>query len=443
MLAGIQAIRPGEWSIGENEVNDSPRVPVQGPSPTVQPAHLVERPFDPVTSQAISTVHTGYLSGSAPAPLRRRRVTGGPLAIAIGALGLTIVASLVLSARKDVRDRRGEVALRLESDPDNCGLPNKSCEGGACVAGKCQPVALINHANAPRLFLPRQIAIDTRFLYLADYSDYNDSGNPGEIYKVPLPGGPVTLLAEGNEGPFGIATDGIHVYWGNYDGGAILRVAVDGGAREVLATGQRHPNFLALDGDFVYWSNFYAGDTRKTADRTGQIVRMRKAGGPTQILADNQDFPNGIVVSQGSVYWVNYANNHMGHGSVMEAPSGGGAATVLSTDEVHPFGLIVDADTLYWTNLSATQGAVKKLRLTEHGAARLFDAEATTSPTLIASQGERLYWTERETNRVVARAKAGGDKSVIATDQIEAYGIAADEKRVYWVMRDGVMKVVR
>ncbi len=327
-------------------------------------------------------------------------------------------------------------------DPRRCGARGLSCEGGRCVAGRCQPVALISPANAPGLFVPRQIAIADGFLYLADYSDFNDSGNPGEIYRVPVGGGPVTVLAEGLEGPFGIASDGQHVYFTNYDGGTVMRVPVAGGPRELLAEDQGHPSYLALDPANAYWTNFYAGADRSTAARTGSVVRWNKKTRRTHVLAADQDFPNGITIDGPTVYWTNYADSQVRGGSIASVAAAGGRVSLLFENEVHPFSLAIAGGTVYWTNLNSALGGVKAAALADR-TVRVLNVAHGGSPAIITVHGGELFWTERHTGRVVMQPIAGGAEVTLATDQVEPYGIAVDDTRVFWVMRDGVMKLVR
>jgi hypothetical protein len=56
------------------------------------------------------------------------------------------------------------------------------------------------------------------------------------------------------------ATDGTHVYWTNFAGGAsmqgsLARVPVGGGNVTILATGLTEPYHLVVDGTHVYWTN--------------------------------------------------------------------------------------------------------------------------------------------------------------------------------------------
>ena len=81
--------------------------------------------------------------------------------------------------------------------------------------------------------------------------------------KVPVGGGSATTLASGQSYPFGIAVDGMNVYWINSCNGGcpgtVMTVPLGGGTIATLATGQQNANGIAVDTTSVCWANYIIG----------------------------------------------------------------------------------------------------------------------------------------------------------------------------------------
>jgi hypothetical protein len=92
------------------------------------------------------------------------------------------------------------------------------------------------------------VAVDSANVYWT-----NDGAPSGSVRRVPIGGGPVTTLADDQDGPSSIAVDGANVYWTNSNGGTVMRVATSGGALTTLASGLTHPSGIAVDATSVYW----------------------------------------------------------------------------------------------------------------------------------------------------------------------------------------------
>ncbi|HMG57155.1 MAG TPA: hypothetical protein VK601_26830, partial [Kofleriaceae bacterium] len=136
--------------------------------------------------------------------------------------------------------------IDLTSDPDNCGACGHSCNGGACQASLCQPVALAIGQNNPQ-----GIAVDTGNVYWT-------SGD-GTVQRMAIAGGAPTTLASGQTSPFGVAVDATRVYWTNKagagSGGAVMSVLIAGGGQQTLASAQGAPDRVIVTGGALYWTN--------------------------------------------------------------------------------------------------------------------------------------------------------------------------------------------
>jgi hypothetical protein len=105
----------------------------------------------------------------------------------------------------------------------------------------------------------------------------------GKIESMPKTGGPVTVLADGQNMPFGLTLQGGYVYWGteaSADGGtagAIARAPVDGSApAEIVLSGLASPNanqsVFAVAGEAIYFID------------SGNIATVPATGGSSTVF---------------------------------------------------------------------------------------------------------------------------------------------------------------
>jgi hypothetical protein len=135
------------------------------------------------------------------------------------------------------------------------------------------------------------------------------TSSAGTVNKLPASGGQAQVLATGQGDPRGIAVDSGYVYWANYGDGNISRVSSLGGAVQVLATGQSRPLAIAADSANAYWTNLGAGT----------IAKVPISGGAVTAIAADQAAPWGIDLDNTHVYWTNNGNGP-NQGSVASLP---------------------------------------------------------------------------------------------------------------------------
>ncbi|MGB2753195.1 MAG: hypothetical protein WBC19_14155 [Pyrinomonadaceae bacterium] len=169
------------------------------------------------------------------------------------------------------------------------------------------------------------VVVDDKFAYTTIGGTVADAnaGTNG-LRKVPLDGGAVTMLDNGEKYPQaeqgGIAQDEKYVYWNS--GGEIARIAKDNGKREAVATEFVGIGIdMVLDTERVYWANhgYYSSGTPITPS---PIYSVAKAGGKAEIFADKQMAPGNIVVDDKFVYWTTPS-------SIMKQPKTGGTPQVV------------------------------------------------------------------------------------------------------------------
>ena len=138
-------------------------------------------------------------------------------------------------------------------------------------------------------------------VYFTQYA--TGDGNSGRVLSVPLSGGEVTVLAEGQAQAWDVATDGSHVYWSNQAWeqpfpASIASVPVGGGESVTLTTGDEILKvFTVLEG-WAYYVNAWS------------LMRVPLEGGAAETVgAAGGGCPEGDMVTSGRrIYWTDVCN---------------------------------------------------------------------------------------------------------------------------------------
>ncbi len=266
---------------------------------------------------------------------------------------------------------------------------------------------------------PTRLALDSTYVY------FTSSGS-GTVSKAAKSGGPVTVLASGLDGPWGIAVDSDAVYWVAI-GSGVQKVGLNGGSVTTLWSGYAGP-YIAIDAGNVYW-----------VSNNNSLMKTPKSGGATTLQTDS--WMAGIGVDSTSVYWV--GGNP---GTVKKASSSvpGGAVSTLgqSLSLFNPTDLVVDSSNVYWgggnTACTAGGGGVAKVGI-NGGAVTLL--AAANCPLALAVDSANVYWTDSGGTTMTTTspwgtlAKVGingGTATVLAPGLTNPGGVAVESTNVFW-----------
>jgi hypothetical protein len=115
---------------------------------------------------------------------------------------------------------------------------------------------------APSPVPPYSLAADSTSIY---WTQSINGADGGTVMEAPLDGGAVMTLASSQEAlnPLVIAADGTSVYWTDRYANTVSKVLRGGGPVTTLASGQAGTWGIAVDATSVYWTNITGGSVMK------------------------------------------------------------------------------------------------------------------------------------------------------------------------------------
>jgi hypothetical protein len=87
----------------------------------------------------------------------------------------------------------------------------------------------------------------------------------GSIARIPLEGGDPETFAEVRGVPFGVATDGVSLYWTTLGDGGVFRALLRGGPPVTVSAPELDPHFLAVGAVSVFWGTWGDNALKKFA----------------------------------------------------------------------------------------------------------------------------------------------------------------------------------
>lgn len=215
------------------------------------------------------------------------------------------------------------------------------------------------------------------------------------------------------------------VYWSNYNS-TIGRANVDGsGVNQSFINDPGHPLGLAVDGEHIYWTDFnYNTIARANLDGSG-VNRSFISG-----AAD----PRGVAVDGQHVYWTNTDAGTIGRANL----DGSGVNQTFISGASVPYGVAVDRQHIYWTNLGS--GTIGRANLDGSGANQSF-IRGARAPVGLAADGQHVYWTNTSQVLTIGRANVDGsgvNQSFVITASYPD-GVAVDGQHIYWTLESGTI----
>ncbi|WP_437603617.1 lipoprotein receptor [Sorangium sp. So ce590] len=339
--------------------------------------------------------------------------------------------------------------VNLHDDPQNCGACGAVClDEGMCSESGCSGVTEIARG------FPTPAGANARLLVIYQDEVYWTAGvgANGSVQKVPALGGPVTLLAAGQNAPYGIAVNQQGVFWSNLNDTNIMWVDREGQETPKVIYDSNHATLgVAADESDVFWAQRAGGiGVPGKGSLIGQIAMLdawpNDEGANDEFHEDDEASPHLVALDAEHVYWV----DRSARGTVNRTRRDTGDTVELADEQPFPYAIAVDDAFVYWTNSPRSndtdlQAAV--MRAPKDGSREAMaiwkpsedDNVEHPSPDCIAVDGndDYVYWTDQGTPRVLRKRKDGRGRPQVLYRGGAPRGIALHGGLVFWVEEKG------
>jgi hypothetical protein len=274
----------------------------------------------------------------------------------------------------------------LTSDPLNCGRCARSCAGGKCTLGICQPVVLAQH-----LANPGPLAVDKDGLFWM-----NSDGN---VQTCPLAGCTMPIDLSYTTGVTFAAANG--------------KIFVD----------QEDPNDEAGQTTDLGAGRFvYCPDTGCPADGTGPGTPVN------QLVAPHPGFnvADHLIVSGNALFWTDYTG-------VESCPLAGCLVPTRLATVQNPQSLAVSADQIYW---GVQQSGIYACPRAGCGG-QMVKTIADGDPVYIWADATNLTWSDATASSIYTCPLAGCSKPTVLARVAQTVALVTDGTTAYWATAVG------
>ena len=272
------------------------------------------------------------------------------------------------------------------------------------------------------LLLDGNDAIVTSFVFPAGY----------QLLRVPVSGGTPAELTTLPNRPSAMAASGSQIYL--VDEAALRSVPLAGGAPAVVVDDVISGVDLSVTDGAVVWSETVCC----AHGQRGRVRKLDLEGGAVTTLAQDVDAPGGLTAGGGWVYWAEGGVIGLaeGTGRLAATPLTGGAVTTLAQGVAQPLPMMAaDGSRLYF----ADRFRIKSVSIAGGVPETLATGDFYVSG--IASDGERVYWTEDPLATVRSVGVTGGEVQTLATGSGVSGLIRVSGGYVYWT--EGFDRILR
>jgi hypothetical protein len=341
----------------------------------------------------------------------------------------------------------------LAMDRSHCGRCGRSCLGGTCSQGRCQPFVLSKARFSASLL------VEGSTLYFSEQGSPEQTFHDGTIARLDLDRpGTTTVMLSGLRNPRALAVNPSTVYWADDFGyGAAPKQPLDGGygplwsvnasnGRTVAVTPNR---VFATSGSapYLYSSTLQGSDVdlSSVAQAMDEIVAdasylyVFSYGVKRYTLVDSLPDPDSALTlyASGSSQCASKHENHLywtadtsfatpaSEGRVIKTPVDGTASLVIAERQGGPVGVAADDSYVYWANYFA--GTVMKAPVM--GGAAVVLAQDQDRPMSVAVDDTSVYWTNHGIDGSIMRIRKDANESLLMPTDGGLVGDASGDRR--------------
>lgn len=306
----------------------------------------------------------------------------------------------------------------LKQDGENCSTCGRSCQGGECSGGACQPLVLYEGSVSGG----RGLGVSADEVFFTDNTD-------ATVYAIAKSGGQARTVAENQIYAFYLRVVGSNVYWTTgqlSQGGISTTTTTQGNPIVPLASGIESPDSFEVGGGFVFWQNYAEPKMHSIPAAGGSVVDFQEAG-------------NSPRYYNGRVYYTASANN----GSIRHVSSMGGIpvdfATNIQWDSIPARYMFLEGNVAFYSESNA---ASEVFRVNQSGAPAPVSGGHRASVMTLSSGW--VFWAEWGTPDAQANTTPGivwgvpttGGQPVKITDVGGfATTMVADDDAIYYATR--------
>jgi hypothetical protein len=326
----------------------------------------------------------------------------------------------------------------LSCDPLHCGQWSRSCLGGRCTAGTCQPVVIGTTTGEAII----DVAVDAqRVLWLTSTGFWSE---PGHVYACPRAGcagaAPTSLtgaaVSTGN-----LASDGNTAYFSVPYGSPRVMQILPNGSTQMIGTPKAEAVRLQVGEGSLYFVTLYEGAPSGTY--TGHVYRWADSAETNVGSFTSTHNLNDLVVIGNRAVWS--APEFLG--TCMLGSAGDCASpTELTVRPGEYLSLTTDGASVMWTDGTTVFSCLANAPMCPTPTVVLGPPQLTSGPRTLAFDHGKLYVTTVGNDLLgCSLPDCAGTLQLIAheTRLFErgeyAFGhtVAADDTAVYWSAVDG------
>lgn len=296
----------------------------------------------------------------------------------------------------------------IMADPANCGACAHDCVGGACSAGRCQPVLLTNSES------------DLDVLRIQGGEAVYRTGR--NVRKIPVDGGlQIALSGDAYHGILEVEPTSYFVW--HY--GDIVRKDLSSGSE--LA---RVEQAGAVGGLSVVDGGLFFVHARKL-----DWLPLSLDAGALESLAELPTTSQRIAVNDTAIFYV------LTNGVIGYVTRSSGVNTTLEVDQVNVSSIAVTQDAIFWlANVESTSGV---LRVRRFGAGGTTELASFSYPSKLAIDSDYVYVTVRGTppdfddGSLVRVSRENGEVESLVTQQknIDELALSVDGRVIIYTLR--------